>query len=101
VSTAGYFERAGLKVGPELAEFVEGEALPATGVDPDAFWQGLAALIRDFSPRNSELLETRITLQAAIDRWHRERAGQPHDAWYRTMLEASGISCQCALRHRI
>jgi len=78
-------------VGTELAEFVEGEALPATDVDPDTFWQGLAALVRDFSPRNSELLETRITMQAAIDRWHRERAGQPHDAaQYRAMLEDIG-----------
>ncbi|HEY4609431.1 MAG TPA: malate synthase G, partial [Ilumatobacteraceae bacterium] len=91
MTTAAYVDRAGLQIGTELADFIDGEALPVTGVDPAAFWDGLAGLIRDFSPRNSELLETRTTLQAAIDRWHRERAGQPHDASeYRAMLEDIG-----------
>ncbi|HEY4608638.1 MAG TPA: hypothetical protein VIH06_05520, partial [Ilumatobacteraceae bacterium] len=89
--TTEYVQRAGLQIGTELADFVEAEALPVTGTEPDAFWEGLAGLIRDFSPRNSDLLETRITLQAAIDRWHRDRAGQPHNASdYRAMLEEIG-----------
>ena len=91
MTTAAYVERAGLQVGVELAEFLDSEALPITAVEADTFWQGLAALIRDFSPRNSDLLETRVALQAAIDKWHRDRAGQPHDsAGYRAMLEDIG-----------
>ena len=87
-----YVDRAGpLRSGSSWPTFVEDEALPATGVDPEQFWQGLSALIHDLSPRNAELLEIASTLQAAIDRWHRERAGQPHDAAaYRAFLEDIG-----------
>ena len=86
-----YVERAGLLVGVELADVVESEALPASGVDPDRFWSGLAALVHDLSPRNAELLEVRATLQAAIDGWHRQHAGEPHDgAAYRAFLEDIG-----------
>jgi malate synthase len=86
-----YVARHDLLVGSELAAVVESEALPAVGVDPEHFWQSLSSLIHDFSPRNAELLEIRATLQAHIDRWHRERAGAPHDAReYRTFLEDIG-----------
>ncbi len=81
-------ERHGLQVAPVLAAFAEDEALPASGIDPDHFWAGLAALIDDLAPQNRALLETRSEMQAAIDRWHLERAGQPHDpVAYRAFLE--------------
>jgi malate synthase len=86
-----YADRSGLRVGVELVALIEDEALPATGIDPARFWDGLSALIHDLGPRNAELLETRATLQAAIDRWHRERVGQPHDPIaYRSFLEEIG-----------
>ena len=72
-------DRAGLQVAPELAAFVEERALPGTGVDPAAFWQGAAAIFADFAPRNRALLAERERLQARIDAWHQERAGQPID----------------------
>jgi malate synthase len=88
---ASQLERAGLLVGVELVSFLELEALPVTGVDPDTFWNGLSSLIHDLTPRNVELLEVRATLQAAIDLWHRERAGQTHDpGQYRAFLEDIG-----------
>ncbi|KLE33662.1 malate synthase [Aurantiacibacter gangjinensis] len=55
-----------------LAAFVETEALPGTGVSADAFWQGLANLAGEFTPRNRALLEARARLQAMIDQWHRD-----------------------------
>ncbi|MBK5332498.1 MAG: malate synthase G [Ilumatobacteraceae bacterium] len=86
-----YVARHDLFVGSELAGVLESEALPASGVDPEHFWQGLSSLIHDLSPRNTELLEVRATLQAQIDRWHRERPGMPHDAAeYRSFLEDIG-----------
>jgi malate synthase len=86
-----YVDRSGLSVGRELVELLESEALPAAGVDPERFWSGLSDLIHDLSPRNAELLETRARLQSAIDGWHRQRAGAPHDAAaYRTFLEEIG-----------
>lgn len=81
----------GLAVGAALYAFIENEALPDSGVEPGAFWAGLAGLFGDFGPRNRELLERREELQAAIDRWHLDRKGQPHDAAaYRAFLEAIG-----------
>ena len=90
-SKDGYVARHDLFVGSELAVVLESEALPAAGVDPEHFWQGLSSLIHDLSPRNAELLEIRATLQAHLDRWHRERRGAPHDPReYRAFLEDIG-----------
>jgi malate synthase len=80
-------ERSGLKVDAALAAFVEGEVLPPLGKDASAFWQGVAALLDDFAPRNRALLAKRDDLQAQIDAWHIVRAGKPIDAAeYRAFL---------------
>ncbi len=84
-------DRHGLRVAGVLARFVEEEALPGTGIEADAFWQGFAAMVRDLAPRNAELLRVREAMQARIDAWHVERRGQPHDAdAYRTFLTQIG-----------
>ncbi|HSB87202.1 MAG TPA: malate synthase G, partial [Ilumatobacteraceae bacterium] len=86
-----YVERADLFVGTELVTMLESEALPASGVDQQHFWRALSDLVHDLSPRNAELLAVRAQMQAAIDHWHRERAGEAHDpAAYRTFLEDIG-----------
>ncbi|MDI1325713.1 MAG: malate synthase G [Brevundimonas sp.] len=71
--------RAGLQVAHELAAFIEGEALPGTGLEPDAFWTGVAAVFNRFAPENRRLLAVRDDLQARIDAWHAARRGQPYD----------------------
>ena len=84
-------EKAGLQIGEELHRVLVDEALPGTGVDPERFFEGLARLVAELGPRNDELLEERERLQAAIDGWHRDRAGEPHDAdAYRAFLEEVG-----------
>jgi len=70
----------GLHIAPELLAFVNDEAIPGTGITPEAFWSGFAALLRDLAPRNRALLAHRDALQAAIDAWHRDHRGQVHDA---------------------
>ena len=75
----GYEKRASLSVAQPLLDFVEREALPDTGVDAAAFWQGLAALIGALAARNKELLGKRDALQSQIDGWYAARAGQPVD----------------------
>jgi malate synthase len=72
--------RAGIAIDSRLADFLETEVLSPLGRDAGAFWQGFAALLGDFAPRNRALLAKRESLQAEIDAWHTARAGQPHDA---------------------
>ncbi|KTR84842.1 malate synthase [Novosphingobium barchaimii] len=77
---SAYIDRAGLKIAPELVEFVEARALPGTQIAGEAFWAGLADILARFVPRNRQLLAKRDDLQTAIDRWHKDRAGKPIDA---------------------
>ena len=69
-----------LKVAPILKTFVEAEALPGTGIAAAAFWDGLAAIVAQFAPRNRMLLDARDRMQAQIDAWHLGRRGKVHDA---------------------
>ncbi len=86
-----FVRRDDLLVAPELVSFLEQEALPGTGVDADGFWVGFSALVHEFGPRNAALLQRRADLQAAIDAWHLERRGQPHDrAAYKSFLTDIG-----------
>ena len=73
-------DKNGLQVAAELVDFIEGAALPGTGIDAGTFWAGLSDLVHDLGPKNRALLQTREDMQAKIDSWHKERAGQAHDA---------------------
>jgi malate synthase len=68
-----------LRVAKVLHDFVTDEALPGTGIDPDTFWAGVDKVVTDLAPRNQELLARRDELQAQIDKWHRQRAIEPHN----------------------
>jgi len=72
-------EKHGLKVSPALYSFIEQEALPGSGVDPDKFWGGFAALAVKLMPQNRALLAERDRLQAAIDTWHKDHPAKPID----------------------
>lgn len=80
-----------LRVARVLYDFVNNEALPGTGIDPDSFWAGVDKVVTDLTPRNQELLATRDELQAKIDKWHKQRVIAPVDQEvYREFLTEIG-----------
>ncbi|RST29785.1 malate synthase G [Sphingomonas ginkgonis] len=84
-------QQDGIVVDPALAQFIEAEVLPGTGLDPDRFWRGADEIFARFAPRNRDLLARRDELQARIDAWHEERRGRPLDpADYQRFLREIG-----------
>ncbi len=82
---------AGLQVAAVLHRFVAEEVIAGSGINPEAFWRGLAAIVGDLGPRNRELLATRDRLQERIDAYHRERGGRtPEPDAYRAFLSEIG-----------
>ena len=75
-----FVERADLRVAETLAQFIETQALPGTGVATADFWAGFSALVHDLGPKNRALLEKRAELQAKIDAWHVAHRAEDHDA---------------------
>ena len=78
-----------LNVDAELYALVKDEIAPDTGVDAEAFWQGLEEIVRDLGPENRRLLERRDVLQAKIDAWHEGRESIDGEA-YRAFLQEIG-----------
>lgn len=60
----------GLTVNSQLADFVNQQLLPGTGISKQHFWQGFADIIDDLSPINRQLLIKREDLQHQIDSYH-------------------------------
>jgi malate synthase len=69
----------GLSVDATLHGFVNDEVLPGTNVSPADFWAGFSAIVHDMAPQNRALLAKRDDLQAQIDSWHKQHAGQAFD----------------------
>ena len=81
----------GLQVDKELYDFINDEALPGTGVSPEAFWSGFDRLVHGLAPRNRQLLDKREELQRRIDAWYRENHDEPIDLpEYKAMLQEIG-----------
>jgi len=84
-------EAGALQVDKEMYDFINDEALPGTGIAPEAFWSSFDKLIHDLSLRNRELLATRDELQARIDAWYQESGGQASDLpAYKAVLREIG-----------
>ncbi len=82
---------AGLQIDAALHSLLTQEIAPGTGVDPNAFWQGLADIWAELGPENKRLLKERDTLQAQINQWHRDHRNETWDAdKYETFLRDIG-----------
>ena len=73
-------ECAGLQVDAVLHALLVNDIAPGTGVDPDAFWHGVADIWATLGPENQRLLAERESLQKQIDQWHRAYKGEAFDA---------------------
>ena len=83
--------RAALSVAEPLARFIEDRVLPGLEIAPETFWAGAAAIFERFVPDNRALLDTRDAIQARLDTWHADHAGQPIDPdEYQTFLREIG-----------
>ena len=69
----------GLNVAEILHNFIIEDALPGTGIDANAFWQGLSGIVQRFGPLNRALLQRRDELQAKIDDWYQTQRGRAAD----------------------
>lgn len=58
-----------LQVDSILATFIDQEVLPELKMNSEVFWESFAAIIKDLSPVNQQLLKKRTELQANIDQW--------------------------------
>ncbi|WJD78758.1 malate synthase G [Priestia megaterium] len=67
-----YKQVGNLKVAPVLYQFINEEALPASGLSTENFWSDFEALVTELTPVNKRLLEKRDQLQAQINAWHQE-----------------------------
>jgi malate synthase len=84
-------DKMGLQVAGTLVRFIEEDALPGTGISPNAFWPLMASVFDRFAAENAALLVKRDALQAALDSWHQARACQPIDqAEYQGFLREVG-----------
>ncbi|KXO95969.1 malate synthase G [Tsukamurella pseudospumae] len=81
---------AGLEVATVLYDFINNEALPGTGVDQAAFWDGAAKVIGDLVPKNRALLAKRDELQAKIDEFHAAAPGEVDFPKYKQFLTDIG-----------
>ncbi len=81
----------GLQVATELADFINQQVLPGTGVSSDTFWSGFDAIVTDLAPKNAALLAERDRLQAELDTWHKTHPGPIADMKaYRAFLTQIG-----------
>ncbi len=83
--------RSGLQVDPVLVAFIEGQALPGTGVTAETFWNGLSRMVSELGPKNRAFLTKRQEIQSQLDAWHLEHKGEAHDAdAYKAFLHEIG-----------
>src|ERR1700738_3327271 len=77
-------------IGGFFAEYDE-YVMPILSGSEQAFWSGLADIIRDLGPGNRALLVRRNALQKQIDAWHLDHQGRPIDQReYEGFLRESG-----------
>ncbi|MBL4627195.1 MAG: malate synthase G [Roseicyclus sp.] len=86
-------EKNGLLVARELAEFIDTQAMPGSGIEAETFWAEFSEIVHDLGPKNAALLAKREDLQRQIDQWHIAHRDGPHDpdAYYTFLRDITYI----------
>ena len=86
-----YTQASGLQVANQLYQFMNEDVLPGLDLSADDYWQGVAEIVSDLSPKNMALLAERKRLQDELDTWHKANPGPIQDLRsYRGFLEKVG-----------
>ena len=76
-----------LQISDDLKNFLNNEVLDGLDMSSEYFWSSFEEILKEFVPRNKELLEKREIFQSQIDEWHIERKGETHNhAEYKDFL---------------
>jgi malate synthase len=87
---ANYRKIGNLQVDEALHQFLQKEALPGTGVEEKAFWNGFENLIVELTPENKRLLAKREELQRELDQFHSENRDGFNVEAYKHFLQDIG-----------
>jgi len=80
-----------LKISTDLKDFLENEVLPGLDINADTFWKSFELIVKEFAPRNKDLLDKRENIQSQIDKWHLDRKAEQHNHdEYKKFLEEIG-----------
>ena len=84
-------QQGSLQVATPLHHLLAQRICPGTDFSPELIWAALETIVAELGPKVRALLKKRDRLQEQIDGWHRDRAGQPHDAQgYKLFLSEIG-----------
>jgi len=80
-----------LLIAKPLADFIQQQVLPETGISADHFWSALSDAATKFMPINKALLAKRDELQQAINDWHKRHQEERFSAQsYQEFLTSIG-----------
>ncbi len=66
-------DKNGLKVSPNLLDFINNEAIPNTNIKIDDFWDKFSTVVHELTPINKDLIQKRENIQKKIDDWHKSK----------------------------
>ena len=80
-----------LEIAAPLYDLVRFEIAPGTGLDPDAVWVALGAIVAELVPEHRRLLDVRARHEKSLDDWYRDlQGGEIDPTAYRDFLRSSG-----------
>lgn len=91
-----YVQIGSLQVSQLLANFINDEALPNSGVEQGQFWEKFEQILTDLTPKNKQLLAFRDDLQTKINEWHKENKAFDFDKYKAFLTEIGYLEPEVA-----